>query len=71
VPLSATLDDGDERVASIVAEAVDFCRLMAGRLAPGALRGETTGDPAALGDLLHCAARLGCDHEDCENSEGS
>jgi uncharacterized protein (TIGR03083 family) len=65
VPLSST-SDGDEVpvgevVAELAAEAVDFCRLMAGRLAPGALRCVESGEPAPLADLLYGASRLGCD----------
>jgi len=61
VPLSSTSEGDDESVAEVVAEAVDFCRLMAGRLAPGALRCVTSGEPGPLADMLHGASRLGCD----------
>jgi uncharacterized protein (TIGR03083 family) len=61
VPLSSTSDGEDESVGAIVAEAIDFCRLMAGRLAPQALRCETSGEPGPVTDLLQGASRLGCD----------
>jgi len=61
VPLSSTSEGDDDAVGEVVAEAVDFCRLMAGRLAPGSLRCVTSGEPEPLADLLHGASRLGCD----------
>ncbi|HEU4424395.1 MAG TPA: maleylpyruvate isomerase family mycothiol-dependent enzyme [Pilimelia sp.] len=52
---------GGARVAGIVAEAQDFCRLMAGRLPVDALRRTVTGDAATVTDVLRAASRLGCD----------
>ncbi|HZM83964.1 MAG TPA: maleylpyruvate isomerase family mycothiol-dependent enzyme [Candidatus Limnocylindrales bacterium] len=57
----STSDGNDESVGEVVAEALDFCRLMAGRLAPSALRCVTSGQARPVADLLHCASRLGCD----------
>ncbi len=68
VPLSSAVDgwaaaDGRAVVVAcgVVADAVDFCRLMAGRLPPAALRHTATGEPAVVADLLHVASLLGCD----------
>lgn len=61
VPLSSTSDGQDESIGEVVAEAIDFCRLMAGRLAPSALRCATSGEPGPVTDLLYGASRLGCD----------
>jgi hypothetical protein len=59
VPLSS--QSTSEVAVEVVAEAVDFCRLMAGRLAPSNLRCVASGEPGPVTDLLHCASRLGCD----------
>ncbi|NUO98110.1 MAG: hypothetical protein HOW59_09290, partial [Nonomuraea sp.] len=58
VPLSPA----SGRVAALVsAEAVDFCRLMAGRRPPATFPYAAEGDPALARDLVHAAATLGCD----------
>jgi hypothetical protein len=46
---------------TLMAGAVDFCRLMAGRLPPSLLPHTATGDPRVIADLLYAASMLGCD----------
>jgi uncharacterized protein (TIGR03083 family) len=60
VALASNMDDRTV-VAELAAETVDFCRLMAGRLAPSALRCTVRGAPGPAQDLLHAASQLGCD----------
>ncbi|QYC40386.1 hypothetical protein Nocox_13850 [Nonomuraea coxensis DSM 45129] len=43
------------------AEAVDFCRLVAGRWPPEAFPYAAEGEPGLARDLVHAAATLGCD----------
>ncbi|NUR89953.1 MAG: hypothetical protein HOY71_38250, partial [Nonomuraea sp.] len=58
VPLSPSSD----RVAALVsADAVGFCRLMAGRRPPDGFPYAAEGDGALARDLIHAAATLGCD----------
>ncbi|MFI6176874.1 maleylpyruvate isomerase family mycothiol-dependent enzyme [Nonomuraea sp. NPDC051191] len=50
------------RVAALVsADAVDFCRLVAGRRPPDAFTCAVEGDPGLARALIHAAATLGCD----------
>jgi len=46
---------------TVIADAVAFCRLMAGRRAPADFRIEVDGDVRAAADLIQVAATLGCD----------
>ncbi|MFI6923495.1 maleylpyruvate isomerase family mycothiol-dependent enzyme [Nonomuraea spiralis] len=58
VPLSRAAG----RVAALVsADAVGFCRLLAGRRPPDTFPYAAEGDPALARDLIHAAATLGCD----------
>ncbi|MEW9548950.1 maleylpyruvate isomerase family mycothiol-dependent enzyme [Nonomuraea sp. NPDC050783] len=58
IPLSPASD----HVAVLVsADAVDFCRLMAGRWPPDAFPYAAEGDPALARDLVRAASTLGCD----------
>ncbi len=62
VPLGAATRSGrGEPGVLIVATAVDFCTVMAGRLPPDALPCTVVGDSRLALDLLHAAATLGCD----------
>ncbi|MEW2359364.1 hypothetical protein AB0881_36780, partial [Spirillospora sp. NPDC029432] len=62
VPLApgAAADAGRPDV-TVVADAEEFCRLLANRRRPEAFPHVADGDPALAGDLLHAAATLGCD----------
>ncbi|MCK2220508.1 maleylpyruvate isomerase family mycothiol-dependent enzyme [Actinomadura sp. ATCC 31491] len=58
IPLSRASD----HVAVLVsADAVDFCRLVAGRWPPEAFPYAAEGDAALARELLHAASTLGCD----------
>jgi uncharacterized protein (TIGR03083 family) len=46
---------------AVVVDAVDFCRLMAGRLSPGELPHAVDGETKPAADLLFAASTLGCD----------
>lgn len=58
VPLSPTPSHPGVLIS---ADAVDFCRLMAGRLASGAFPYAAEGDPALARDVVLAASTLGCD----------
>jgi uncharacterized protein (TIGR03083 family) len=58
IPLSRA----SSRVAVLVsADAVAFCRLLAGRWPPGGFPYAAEGDPVLARDMIHAAATLGCD----------
>jgi uncharacterized protein (TIGR03083 family) len=56
-----TVPAGGAHDCTIMAEAVDFCRLMAGRLAPDSLVCKLTGEAACAASVLTAAVTLGCD----------
>ncbi|MFP3967798.1 maleylpyruvate isomerase family mycothiol-dependent enzyme, partial [Actinomadura fulvescens] len=60
VPLALGGEPGPPDV-TITAGAEDFCRLLAGRRAPGSFPHRAQGDPAVVADVLHAASTLGCD----------
>jgi len=51
----------DSLACAVVVDAVDFCRLMAGRLSPSELPHAVDGDTKPAADLLYAASTLGCD----------
>jgi len=59
--LDSTGPEPAKPICDLVASAIGFCRVMAGRLEPAALGGQVIGDAAAATDLLYAASRLGCD----------
>lgn len=60
VPLAPDTPAGAADV-TIIADAVEFCRLMANRRTPNTLRHTVEGDQALAADVLRVASTLGCD----------
>lgn len=60
VPLATGPVSGDP-VAAITMEAIEFCRLLAGRRTPAEVGHDATGDPAVAQMILHAATTLGCE----------
>jgi hypothetical protein len=61
VPLGREPADASRIAATIAADAVDFCTLVANRSGVDDLPHTVTGDPVLAGRVLAVAATLGCD----------